>query len=157
VLTASQRVGLPPALLWSLMRRESFYDAEVVSLAGAHGLLQLLPTTAAKMASAVGDSTPLPRDLHQPRVNLRYGSVYLAQLLQESDGDVYQALSSYNAGEGNGRRWAARRDPSAPPQETILWISYSETRAYVYHVLRSWQLYQLAYDALACADGSASR
>jgi tetratricopeptide (TPR) repeat protein len=154
VLEVASAHGLPPSLVWGLVRRESFYDAEVVSLAGAYGLMQLLPTTARRVAAGLGDPEPAPAELLQPLVNLRLGTAYLSGLLDESTGNPYQALAAYNAGEGNGRRWAERLEPEAPPQEMILLISYSETRAYVYHVLRTWRLYSLAYDALRPLDGA---
>jgi len=134
--------GLSPAALWSLMRRESFYEAQVVSRAGAYGLLQLLPETAQRMAEKLGDPTlEDPLRLLDPRINLRYGSAYFAQLLQECGGDPLQALAAYNAGEGNGRRWKERVGSEAPATEMLLTISYSETRAYVYNVLRFWKVY----------------
>lgn len=153
VLRASREQGVPAGLLWSTMRRESFYEADVVSLAGAYGLMQLLPTTAERMATRLGDPAPALADLRQPLTNLRYGSTYLRGLIDESEGDVYRALASYNAGENNGLRWSQRRREGAPPQEMIPLISYSETRRYVYHVLRYWRVYSAAYPELGRRDG----
>ncbi len=153
VLQASDQLGLPAGLLWALMRRESFYEADVISFAGAHGLMQLLPSTAERMATKLGDPMPPAGELRRPRLNVRYGTAYLAQLLDEAEGNVYRALASYNAGESNGERWLARLPEDAPPQEMILLISYSETRAYVYHVLRFWRLYSRVYAQLGQYDG----
>ena len=91
------------------MRRESFFDADVVSLAGAHGLMQLIPETA--------------RDLNvhnpfDPDENIRGGSQYLRKMLDLFDGDVELASAAYNAGPG-----AVRRYGGIPP--------YAETREYV--------------------------
>lgn len=150
ILAGSERTGIPPGLLWGLMRRESFYEADVISRANAYGLLQLLPSTASRMAQRLGEE-PFddPRVLLDPGRNLRYGGEYLAKLLQECGGDPYQALAAYNAGESNGERWKQRMDAGAPPEELILVISYSETRAYVYHVLRHWKLYGRIHPSLA--------
>lgn len=153
ILRTAQERGLPAGLLWGLMRRESFYEADVVSLAGAHGLMQLLPSTAQRMADRLGDPWEGERSLHRPLVNVRYGTAYLQGLLEEGSGDVYRALAAYNAGERNGERWAARRRDGAPPQEMNLLISYSETRAYVYHVLRFWRLYSETYPPIGELDG----
>jgi soluble lytic murein transglycosylase len=132
------------------MRRESFYEADVISRANAYGLMQLLPKTAQQMADRLGEGElGDPRGLLDPRRNLRLGSEYLAKLLEESEGDVYQALASYNAGESNGVRWKERLVEDSPPEELILLISYSETRAYVYHVLRHWELYGRILPSLA--------
>ena len=146
VASAARENGLSPALLWALMRQESFYEAGVVSRAGAYGLLQLLPSTAEKMASQLHDSMPLAEEkLLDPRLNLRYGSAYLSELLKENEGDPYAALAAYNAGESNSRRWKTRMEAGDPPEELILRISYSETRDYVYRVLRAWKIYHRLY------------
>jgi len=143
VLAAARERGLPPGLLWSLIRRESFYEPAVVSGAGAWGLMQLLPTTAEKVARSLGERPPQrPEELLGPGVNLRWGSAYLRQLLDTFDGDPFEALAAYNAGESNSRRWKARMGEDDPPAEMILRISYSETRAYVYEVMRGWKVYE---------------
>lgn len=142
--------GLAPAALWAIMRRESFYEPEVVSRAGAYGLLQLLPDTARRMADKLADPPLLdPLRLLDPRANLRYGSAYFAQLLEEANGDPLQALAAYNAGEGNGRRWKARVGEGAPAAEMLITISYSETRDYVYNVLRFWKVYERIFPSVA--------
>lgn len=145
VLELGQDLDVAPELIWALMRRESFYDADVLSIAGAYGLLQLIPRTASEMAARIGLTDPQPEDLFVPALNLRLGASYLAGLLREADGDRIRALASYNAGETNGLRWQQRRRPTEPAQVGILVISYSETRAYAYHVQRLWNLYADAY------------
>jgi soluble lytic murein transglycosylase-like protein len=132
----SHSLDLSPAVLWALMRRESFFDADIVSLAGAYGLMQLLPRTARRMAGTRGLPEPSPSDLFVPAMNLRLGASYLAQLREEASGNWVRALASYNAGEINGERWEARLRPSEDPAVGILLISYTETRSYVYNVLR---------------------
>lgn len=142
VLDIAAELGLPPALVWSLVRRESFFDADVVSLAGAYGLMQLLPKTAERVASGAGLADPATNDLFVPAVNLRLGGAYLAGLRDEAAGNWVRALASYNAGETNGDRWESRVGPGEDPAMGILVISYSETRSYVYNVLRVAHLYE---------------
>jgi len=136
LLGISRSLDLSPAILWALMRRESFFDADIVSLAGAYGLMQLLPRTARRVAESRGLPEPSPPDLFIPAMNLRLGASYLAQLREEASGNWVRALASYNAGEVNGERWEARLRPSEDPAVGILLISYTETRSYVYNVLR---------------------
>jgi soluble lytic murein transglycosylase len=124
------------------MRRESFFDQDVVSLAGAYGLMQLLPKTAGRVASGLGMADPSPSSLFVPSLNVRLGSTYLAQLREESDGNWIRALASYNAGETNGARWEARVPEDMDPAVGIFLISYTETRSYVYNVLRVAHLYE---------------
>ena len=132
----SRSLDLSPAVIWALMRRESFFDADIVSLAGAYGLMQLLPRTASRVAATQGIPEPSPSDLFVPATNLRLGAAYLAQLREEASGNWVRTLASYNAGESNGERWEARLGPSEDPAVEILLISYTETRSYVYNVLR---------------------
>lgn len=146
VLEACAREELPPGLVLGLVRRESLYEAGVVSLAGAWGLMQLMPPTAARMAEALGEErAPRPVELAQPLRNLRYGTHYLSGLLEEFGGDPWLALAAYNAGEPNAARWDDRRREGSPPAELALLISYTETRAYVVHVQRFAQLYETLY------------
>ena len=136
LLGISRALDLSPAVVWALMRRESFFDADIVSLAGAYGLMQLLPRTARRVAAKEGIPDPSPSDLFVPAVNLRLGAGYLAQLRDEAAGNWVRTLASYNAGETNGKRWENRLGPSEDPAVGILLISYTETRSYVYNVLR---------------------
>lgn len=146
VLTAAAEARVDPALVWALIRRESFYDADVVSIAGAHGLMQLIERTGKEVALERGLPEPSPYDLLAPPTNLELGIHYLAGLLDRADDDRVRALASYNAGESNGRRWQERRDPERGEAAGILVISYSETRAYVYHVARHWNRYRVLYE-----------
>lgn len=149
VVELGEELQIAPELVWALMRRESFYDADVMSIAGAYGLLQLIPRTAAEMAARLELPSPEPEDLFVPALNLRLGIGYLAGLFEESEGDRIRALASYNAGESNGLRWQRRRREGDPDPLGILVISFSETRAYVYHVLRLWNHYADAYGPAA--------
>ena len=152
VLAAGRRHRIDPWLVWGLVRRESFYDADVVSIAGAYGLMQLLPSTARDVASRLGDPEPTPEDLLRPSVNVGLGVAYLRGLLDRADQDRVRALAAYNAGERNGRRWQERRRPDDDEAYGIFDVSYSETRAYVYHVLRHWLRYRAHYAGATPSD-----
>jgi soluble lytic murein transglycosylase-like protein len=89
------------------------FDPDAISDAGAQGLMQLMPGTAARFSV---------RNAYDPAQNIAGGSRYLSLLLQEFD-DVKLALAAYNAGEQAVRRYRN----SVPP--------YPETRAYVKQVL----------------------
>ena len=141
VLRRAVDAGVDPALVWGLVRRESFYDADVVSIAGAHGLMQLIESTARETAEQIGLPAPGTEDLLTPSTNLRLGIAHLDDLLDRSGADRVRALAAYNAGDWNGRRWQERRAPGSDETLGILVISYSETRDYVYHVMRHWLRY----------------
>jgi soluble lytic murein transglycosylase-like protein len=117
ILMASTGAQVSPALVLSVIAVESGGNAGAVSKAGASGLMQLMPGTAARFGVT---------DRLDPAQNISGGVQYLEWLLDEFNGDVVLALAGYNAGEG-----AVQRNGGVPP--------YAETRLYVPKVLAAWQ------------------
>ena len=113
IAAAAQRQGVDPALLTGLIRAESNFDPGATSPAGAQGLTQLMPGTAASL----GVTNPL-----DPAQAIEGGARYLRQQLDRFGGDAAKALAAYNAGPG-----AVERFGGVPP--------YAETQAYVRKVL----------------------
>jgi soluble lytic murein transglycosylase-like protein len=109
---AAQKYGIDPALLKGLIRQESNFNPNAQSPAGAAGLCQLMPGTAA----ALGCTNPL-----DPAQAIDAGAKYLSQQLKAFGGDVSKALAAYNAGPG-----AVQRYGGVPP--------YAETQNYVRQV-----------------------
>ncbi len=134
--------GLDPALIAAVIYAESrFTDA--TSPAGARGLMQVTPETAAVIARRSGGTDFTAADLSTPQINIAYGSYHLRWLLDRYDGDAALAVAAYNAGEGNVDRWIAegRAEGSAIP--------FPETRAYVARVLGARKAYRVEHaDAL---------
>jgi soluble lytic murein transglycosylase-like protein len=112
ITAAAQRHGIDPALLAGLVKQESGFNANAVSSAGARGLTQLMPATAAGLG--VSDPT-------DPAQALDGGAKYLREQLDRFGGDVSKALAAYNAGPG-----AVERFGGIPP--------YAETQEYVRRV-----------------------
>jgi soluble lytic murein transglycosylase-like protein len=123
ITEAARTHQLPDALVHAVVTAESAYDPEALSSAGAVGLMQLMPATAARFGVA---------NRSNPRANVFAGTRYLKQLLVMFDNDMPLALAAYNAGENavirNGKR--------IPP--------YPETRNYVRKVLDYYQQYSSA-------------
>ena len=132
--------GAPPELLYSLMREESGFRTDVVSIAGARGLLQLMPETAERLARTAPIEGFTTDDLFDPRINVRLGAQYFADLLRQFAGRTSAAIGSYNAGPHVVVRWAP--ESSREDDEWVEEIPYEETRAYVKRVLRSAQAYR---------------
>ena len=125
--------GLPEDWLYAVMRQESAFDADIASHAGAVGLMQLMPATAAEVARDAGLPAPSRLDLTDPALNLELGSRYLAAMRRRFGGNTVLATAAYNAGPGAVSRWL----PEAP-LSADLWmasIPYPETRDYVRRVL----------------------
>ncbi len=109
---AAAKYGLDPALLRGLIRQESNFNPNAGSPAGAQGLCQLMPGTAAALGCT---------NVNDPAQNIDAGARYLRQQLDAFGGDVSKALAAYNAGPG-----AVKRYGGVPP--------YAETQNYVRQV-----------------------
>lgn len=106
----AERVGLPAALIHSVVRTESAYKPDAVSPVGAQGLMQLMPGTAQEMGV---------ENSFDPQQNLLGGSRYLKGLLQKYNGDLDHALAAYNWGQGN----VDRKGLGRMPEETRNYIA----------------------------------
>jgi len=137
---ASESGGVDEHLVAALIREESRYNPDVVSWAGAVGLMQLLPATAKRMNKGVALHTGGSLDLSDVRTNIMLGTHYLSRLITEFR-EIPFAVAAYNAGENRLRKWLNiyYRDDMA---EFIENIPYSETRRYVKKVLKSYWQYR---------------
>jgi soluble lytic murein transglycosylase len=96
--------GVPADLIAAVIFEESKFQDQTSS-AGARGLMQITPDTAETIETLSGGETFVYDDLADPELNIRYGTFYLAYLLDKYEGDVVAALAAYNAGEGNADAW----------------------------------------------------
>jgi hypothetical protein len=131
---ASQQHNLDADLLASVVKAESNGNPHAVSRAGARGLMQLMPKTAA--AQGVDDS-------FRPDQNVRAGSAYLNELLVKYHDNIALALAAYNAGPA-----AVDKYHGIPP--------YHETRAYVARVIHEFNRRVLAREAPARQIGTSA-
>jgi hypothetical protein len=118
---AATEFGVEPALIKAVISVESNGNPEAVSPAGAQGLMQLMPKTAADL----GVTNPF-----DPVQNIRAGARYLSQLQNRYQGDRQLTLAAYNWGMGN-----LERKPEALPRET---------RNYIVRVEKHYQSFQQA-------------
>ncbi len=135
--------GVDPLLLVSIVRQESEFNPEALSAAGARGLAQLLPGTAALTARNL-DVTFYPEWITVPDLNLHLGAAHLDELLRRFGGRVEAAVAAYNAGVSPVARWLGRAG-AVDPDQFIELIPYQETRGYVRAVLRNRELYRALY------------
>ncbi|MCP3100407.1 transglycosylase SLT domain-containing protein [Myxococcus sp. K15C18031901] len=134
-----------PFLVWAIMRRESAFKPEVMSLADARGLMQIIPKTATAIAEKLAEPAPAPADLFSPERNIRYGAWYLARLMDRFAHPVL-AAAAYNAGPGAAAKWARERG-DLPLDLFVESIPFRETRGYVKQVVADLYLYHAFYDA----------
>ncbi|MEB3322091.1 MAG: transglycosylase SLT domain-containing protein [Synechococcaceae cyanobacterium] len=135
----ARRRRLPIELLLAIAKQESRFSPGVRSPAGAVGLMQVLPATAAEVAGGAVTAA----DLEDPARNADLGAAYLARMLQRWQGDPLLATASYNAGPGAVEGWVGPLLRTSPE----LWVEaipYPETRFYVKKVLGNAWSYQEA-------------
>ncbi|MDH3403488.1 MAG: lytic transglycosylase domain-containing protein [Acidobacteriota bacterium] len=113
IAAKAERYGVDPLLLAAMIRAESSFDPDAVSIVGAVGLMQIMPDT----AELYSEGDPL-----DPVVNVDIGTRYIRALLRQFDGDLPLALAAYNAGPGN-----VLKHQGVPP--------FRETRTYVDRVM----------------------
>jgi len=140
---AESGIRVEPGLVYAVMREESGYRPEVVSVSGARGLLQIMPETGEQLALRESLEAFSPDDLFIPSINIRLGSAYLEQLMTRFGGRKSAAIASYNAGPTAVEGWLA-----AGPLDDDEWVEaipYDQTRGYVKRVLRSLHVYRALY------------
>jgi soluble lytic murein transglycosylase len=135
---------LDPALLCAVILEESRFDPQALSVAGARGLMQIMPATGKDIAKSMKVKPYGEQKLYDPELNIRFGSWYLARLLEEFGGKTHLAVAAYNAGPRAVRDWMTRF-PHVAEDEFAERIPYPETRNYVVRVLTSQQVYRILY------------
>jgi soluble lytic murein transglycosylase len=144
LVTDSQRNGVDPYLVASLIRQESEFNAGAVSRANAYGLMQLLPSVGKAAAKKNGIKHFSTNDLLNPATNLLLGTTNLKQVLDRFGGQAEYALAAYNAGDTPVRLWLSSNDYKDVP-EFVESIPYTETREYVQAILRNREMYRALY------------
>lgn len=117
---AAKQHDVPAALIAAVIQQESGFNKDVVSYAGAQGLMQLMPGTARFLGV---------KDASDPEQNIMGGAKYLRQMLDQFSGDLRLSLAAYNAGPGNVRKYGG-----VPP--------FRETQNYVTKVMRNYDSYR---------------
>ena len=138
----------PPELplLLGIARQETEFDHQIVSGAGAKGLMQVMTGTAQHVCRDYKIKCSIPRLLADPPYNVMIGSAYIADRMDDFGGSYVLGLAGYNAGPGRARQWIRENgDPRDPNIDTIDWIEripIMETREYVTKVLANIQIYR---------------
>jgi soluble lytic murein transglycosylase len=137
---AARQNGLDAALVYGVMRQESRFVADIVSAAGAIGLMQLMPPTARWVARHTGHTLPHTPELEDPELNIQLGAYYLHYVLDKLDGVPALGAAAYNAGPGRAQLWRG-----TVPLEGAIYVEtipFNETRDYAKKVLANAMFYQ---------------
>ncbi|UKO98251.1 lytic transglycosylase domain-containing protein [Nostoc sp. UHCC 0870] len=135
---------LNPLLVTALMRQESRFESKIKSVAGATGLMQVMPDTGKWIASKIKvDNKTL--DLENPNDNIMLGTWYLDYTHERYNNNSMLAIASYNAGPGNVSRWL-QTIPNQDPDEFVEAIPFGETKNYVRQVFGNYWNYLRLYN-----------
>ena len=133
VAEAGKLANIPADWILAVMRQESLFRKDAVSRADARGLMQMLPATAAAVARRWHLPHPGKDALFDPAVAIPLGAAHLRELLDRHAGQLTLSLAAYNAGSTATARWLPSHSMDAD-----VWVEnipYTETRAYVQHIM----------------------
>lgn len=143
VQAEAAKYGYDPLLMLSLIRQESLFDPNAVSVSNAKGLTQVIPSTAIYIAEQLGWSNFQDPDLFRPYVSIAFGAYYLDEQLRLFEGNRAAALAAYNAGPGYTLDWV--RLSGGDVDALVTTITFDETRRYVRRIYSHYSLYRSLY------------
>ncbi|MFO1316012.1 MAG: transglycosylase SLT domain-containing protein [Burkholderiales bacterium] len=142
--SAAKAHDVDVALLYAIARQESRFASDIVSSAGAVGLMQLMPGTARWVAKQLARNDYRPAQIGDTELNTLFGAYYFKYWLERLDRMPALAAAAYNAGPGRAQAW---RPPA--PLEGAIWVEtipFNETRDYVKKVLANAIVYAQAFN-----------
>ncbi len=141
VVTYAKNYNIPQELIYAIIRQESGFRDDVVSSAGAHGLMQVMPATA-KVISKREKITYLDKNqLFSSQKNINIGVAYLQELSKRYHQHPLLMIAAYNAGPRQVSYWLKNH----PPKEIDVWVEtlpWHETRNYLKNVIAFYAVYQ---------------
>jgi soluble lytic murein transglycosylase len=133
--------GIPPEIIYAVIKTESGFRHDVVSSQGAVGLMQIMPDTFTWLLTKTGEDLGLT-ELYNPAVNIKYGT-YLLSILHDELPAWDNVYAAYNAGIGNARNWL--KDSRYTKNGVITNAPLSETSSYIIKVNKAVKMYQKLY------------
>lgn len=132
---------IPEELVYALIRQESSFRTDVISPAGAYGLMQIMPETAKKVARELKIPFSDKKQLFSSADNIKLGTAYLKILAKRYHNDPILMAAAYNAGPSQLNFWLKNH-----PQNSIdIWIDtlpWAETRNYLKNITAFFAVYQ---------------
>ena len=138
--SAAQGQGLDEELLYGIARQESRFVSDIVSSAGAVGLMQLMPATARWVAKQLLVTDYAPSRIADVNLNTQFGAFYFKYWQERLGRLPALAAAAYNAGPSRAQAWR----PATGSLEGAIWVEtipFNETRDYVKRVLANTMLY----------------
>lgn len=142
IFEEAEKLQVDPALLVALIRQESLFEFSAKSIAGARGLMQVMPTTGEYIAERSDFGQFQTDQLWLPFISIRFGTWYLNQQLGIFNGNQFAALAAYNAGPGNVQEWVKVSDDLDIFVESI---PFWESRTYIRRIYENLAAYRRIY------------
>jgi soluble lytic murein transglycosylase len=141
--------AIEPAIVYSIVRQESWFNPKTVSSANALGLMQVTPPAGRYVTKKFNATFDQKRLLTDMVYNVQIGAAELGDLIRDYRGSYIMTFAAYNAGRGRVREWVGRygdpRDPKVDPIDWVERIPFSETRNYVQRVMENVQVYRVRF------------
>ena len=135
VSAQARQIDIDPAWVYGLIRQESRFIMDARSVAGASGLMQLMPATARWVAGKIGMTDFTPAKVNDFDTNTKLGTAYLSMVLSDLGGSQVLASAGYNAGPGRPMLWRSKLDRTVEGAIFAETIPFNETRDYVKNVM----------------------
>jgi len=135
VSAQARQIDIDPAWVYGLIRQESRFIMDARSVAGASGLMQLMPATARWVAGKIGMTDFTPAKVNDFDTNTKLGTTYLSMVLSDLGGSQVLASAGYNAGPGRPMLWRSKLDGKVEGAIFAETIPFNETRDYVKNVM----------------------
>lgn len=136
--------NLDPFFVFSVMKAESSFIPDAISVKKARGLMQLTENTALWGARVLKLDNFNVEQLFQPEINIRLGTWYLGMLMEEYAGDAALVAAAYNGGNGNVNGWL-KNPMYSDSGITLDRIPIRETEVYVDRVMNNYYVYKSLY------------
>lgn len=141
----AQEYEVDPIMVFSIIKAESNFNPNVVSSSNAIGLMQLMDTTAEEIAKKLEINFEKGMSLYNPELNIMLGTKYFSNLMKEYNNNYLLALTAYNAGIGNVKKWIEQGIIKEDGSD-IENIPFKETNNYVRKIVRDYKIYTELYE-----------
>jgi soluble lytic murein transglycosylase-like protein len=133
--------SLDTSLILAFARQESGFDDDAVSRAGARGVMQVMPDTAARIEGDRKLAGKQKKRLDDPGYNMALGQKYLRDMLERQNGNLFMLAAAYNAGPGSLSRWLSAREGNDDALLFVESVPAYETRRYIKQVMLNLWMY----------------
>lgn len=138
--------NVEPYLVMAIIKTESNFNKTAVSSKEAKGLMQIMDSTAEDIKSKIDTDIDIT-DIYDEKVNITLGCKYISTLIEKYSGNYYLAVCAYNAGMGNVDKWIEQGIITSNLSEyRNINIPFSQTKDYLYKVIKSYKMYRVLYD-----------